>query len=101
MKAQTQIEHAVKACYDAYADYARKVENIPVIPSFPKVSWVRGSLKNENTGWIVDGRLYPGTADEVVNYWNKRTALWLARTRKKLLAEGRDEGQSQETVGSD
>lgn len=84
MKAQTRIEAAVKACYDAYADYARKVDNMPVIPSFPKVRWERGSLKNSNTGWWVDGRLYNGTAEEVIAHWDKQTLKWVARLRKKM-----------------
>jgi hypothetical protein len=84
MKAQTQIERAVKACYDAYAEYARKVDNIPVIPQFPKVTWVRGSLKNEASGWLIDGKLYNGTAQEVVSHWNKQTERWTAKLRKKL-----------------
>lgn len=84
MKAKTQIEQAVKACYDAYSDYARKVDNIPVIPSFPKVEWVKGSLKNDASGWLVDGKLYNGTADQVVAHWNKQTERWHRRIRKAL-----------------
>lgn len=87
MKAKTQIEQTVHAAYVAYADYARKVENIPVIPAFPKVSWERGSLKNPNTGWIIDGRLYPGSAEQVMAYWDKIRAKWLRRTWKALGIE--------------
>lgn len=84
MKAQTAIERAVKACYDAYSDYARKVEGIPVIPTFPKVSWVRGSLQNPETGWLVDGKLFNGTAEQVVAHWDKQTEKWIRRTRKAV-----------------
>ncbi len=86
MKEQTKIEQAVKRCYEAYSDYARIVDNIPVIPKFPKVTWERGSLKNESTGWTVDGKLYHGSAEQVVAYWDKLTERWVAKTRKKLAA---------------
>lgn len=87
MKAKTLIEQSVKACYDAYADYARKVDNIPVIPNFPRVSWERGSLKNPNTGWWVDGKLYPGSAEQVIKHWTKLRAYWVGRMWKKLGIE--------------
>lgn len=80
MKAKTQIEQAVKAAYDAYAEYARKVDNMPVIPAFPRVSWERGSLKNPNTGWIIDGRLYPGTAEQVITHWDRVRVRWEKKT---------------------
>ncbi len=99
MKAKTQIEQTVHAAYVAYADYARRVDNIPVVPSFPKVSWERGSLKNPNTGWVVDGTLYPGSAEAVMKHWRKVRAYWLKKMWKALgispeqlpLPEGTDE----------
>ncbi len=83
MKAQTRIKAACKTMYDAYVDYSRKVLNIPVIPNIPKVEWRAGNPKDGNAGWIVDGRLYPGTAEQVVSHFEERTVYWLEKTRRK------------------
>lgn len=82
MKAQTQIEQAVKAWYDAFAEYARVVEGIPVKPTHPKVTWVKGSLKDEGAGWVIDGRHFNMTADEVIVEVNKQAAKWWRRINK-------------------
>lgn len=86
MKAKTQIEQAVLAAYGAYADYCRKVDNVPVTVKFPRVSWERGSLKSENTGWVVDGRFFPGSAEQVISWWDKQKAKWERRLYKALPA---------------
>lgn len=84
MKEKTRVEQAVKACYDAYSDYARKVDNMPMIPKFPEVRWQRGSLKNPNTGWWIDGTLYPGSAEQVIELWDKQRRRVLRRMWKAL-----------------
>lgn len=82
MKAQTRIEAAVKACYDVYAEYSHVAEHMRVTAVHPRVTWERGSLKNPNTGWVIDGVLYPGAADDVIDLWNKQRAKWERRLWK-------------------
>jgi hypothetical protein len=61
MKAQTRIRLAVKLERDVYADYARIVDHVPVIPKNPQVMWRSG------LGWYIDGKRVRGTADEIIN----------------------------------
>jgi len=84
VKAQTKVASAVKACYEAYAEYSSKVVHIPVVPpKRPLIIWQAGDQRNGNAGWLVDGRLHLGTAEDVVKHFNERTEYWIAKTRRK------------------
>lgn len=84
MKAKTRIIAAAKQMYDEYTDYSRKVLNIPVIPNFPKVEWRAGNNPDGTHGtWIVDGRSYPGSVDQVEAHFLERAAYWMEKTRRK------------------
>ena len=68
--------------YDAYTDYSRKVLNIPVIPNYPKVSWKAGNHSNGVGGvWVIDGREYPGTVDQVEAHFKERTDYWIEKVK--------------------
>lgn len=82
MKAATRIKIACKSMYDAYTDYSRIVQNIPVIPNVPKVDWMAGNPKDGKAGWVVDGRLYPVTADQLVAHFEERTAYWQEKIKR-------------------
>lgn len=87
MKAQTQVEDAVRAYYAAYCEYARQIDGVPVKTPFPKVAWVPGSLKNSASGWTIDGHTHNGTALEVVQMWNKLTERMIVKLQRKLEAQ--------------
>lgn len=70
MKTTTQVRAAVKLCYDAYADYCRIVKNIPMIPPVPKVSYHAGK------GWLIEGKLWECTAEEVINEFGRKANVW-------------------------
>jgi hypothetical protein len=84
MKAKTRIVAAVKACYDSYSDYARKVLYIPVIPPYPKVTWEAGNTPQGSRGrWIIDGHDWPMAADEVVAEFQRRALMWEDKMRRR------------------
>lgn len=83
MKAKTRIITACKQMYDEYTNYSRVVLNIPVIPNYPKVEWKAGNNPDGTHGtWIVDGRSYPGSVDEVEAHFRERTTYWFEKTRR-------------------
>lgn len=87
MKAATRIKNAAKSMYDAYTDYSRVVQNVPVIPNIPKVQFMAGNPKDGKAGWVVDGRLYPVTADQLVAHFEERARYWQERTQR-FIATG-------------
>lgn len=66
MKAMTMIAHAVKLYRSTFADYARIVYNVPIIPKRPQIWWQAG------VGWRVDGKIELGTAPEIVNRYQAK-----------------------------
>jgi hypothetical protein len=83
MKAKTRITHAVKEMYDAYAEYSLVKHKIPVIAPHPKVTWVAGNAKDGNAGWMIDGNLVAGTADQIVDGIQRTTNYWLDKAKRK------------------
>lgn len=84
MKAKTRVVTAAKELYETYANYSRRVLNIPVVPAYPSVTWKAGNTKEGARGtWIIDGREYPGTVDQVVAHFQERTVYWEDKLRRK------------------
>lgn len=70
MKTTTAIRAAVKLCYDAFTDYARIVQNVPVIPKIPQVSYKTGK------GWEIDGQLFKLPAEKVIDHYDQCQRYW-------------------------
>ncbi len=83
MKAETRIKGAAKSLYEAYTEYSKTVLNIPVTAKVPKVEWMAGNTKGGNAGWLVDGSLYPGKAEQVVQHFEQLRNAWEEKTKRK------------------
>lgn len=92
--AKSRIKSACKWMYDAYTDYSRIVLNIPVIPKPPHVEWWPGKTDAGSSGtWVVDGRSYPGTADQVVAHFEERANYWIEKSHRKSEPAPKDAGR--------
>lgn len=75
MKAQTRIKNAVTIERNADCDYRRIVENVPMTPKRPVVTWHPG------LGWYVDGRREKGNSVEIADRYLERAEAFKAAIR--------------------
>lgn len=81
MRAETRIRTAAKEYYGAFVDYARIVLNIPVSMNVPRANYHPGK------GWELDGKFYPMTSTQLVEFLEGQRDYW-RKLRRDAVIEG-------------
>ncbi len=74
MKHTTEVRAAVRLAAVAICHYHKTVHSIGLRPTHARVEWLVGK------GWLIDHVLFPGTAEQVINHFDKLQRRWNQKT---------------------